>query len=222
MADYETLVRRAQSETDDTARQDAFGALVEQFQDAVLSWTQAILGDYEQAQDAAQEAFVTAYKHLDQLRDPKAFPAWLKRIAQTQSYRITRCKRLTTAWNDEADTPVPTRDPAIVIEDDETRRRVLNAVTTLPEGERVVTELFYLTGFSQNEIAERLQLPLTTVKKRLQYARERLRERLPRNAVMWLRPGGFDSPEVQSGLAYWQTPVVGFAAVYQGDEYEPV
>jgi len=52
-------------------------------------------------------------------------------------------------------------------------------VRALPDHEREVTELFYITGYSQQEIAEQLAVPLTTVKKRLQYAREHLRETMP-------------------------------------------
>lgn len=201
MSDYEALVRKAQSEQDDARRQEAFGQLVEQFQDAVLHWTMEILGDYEQAQDAAQEAFMTAYRSLDTLREPKAFPVWLKRIAYSQCSRITRCKRLSVKpLDEENDLTVPVYDPAQVVEEREIKRRVQQAITDLPEHERVVTELFYLTGYSQNEIAERLRLPLTTVKKRLQYARERLKERLPQHDIMCaLRPAGFDSPELKYG-----------------------
>ena len=51
----------------------------------------------------------------------------------------------------------------------------MTAVQALPEKEQVVTKLFYLNGYSQKEIARLLELPLTTVKKRLQYARQNLR-----------------------------------------------
>ncbi|MEO8394128.1 MAG: sigma-70 family RNA polymerase sigma factor, partial [Chloroflexota bacterium] len=59
------------------------------------------------------------------------------------------------------------------------KEQVNRAVRALPDHEREVTELFYITGYSQQEIAEQLALPLTTVKKRLQYAREHLRETMP-------------------------------------------
>ena len=51
----------------------------------------------------------------------------------------------------------------------------MTAVQALPENEQIVTKLFYLNGYSQKEIARLLELPLTTVKKRLQYARRNLR-----------------------------------------------
>ena len=51
----------------------------------------------------------------------------------------------------------------------------MTAVQALPEKEQVVTQMFYLNGYSQKEIARLLELPLTTVKKRLQYARRNLR-----------------------------------------------
>jgi len=65
--------------------------------------------------------------------------------------------------------------------------QVTRAVRSLPEHERVVTELFYIGDYSQQEIAEQLAVPLTTVKKRLQYAREHLRETitLPPMSVLY-------------------------------------
>lgn len=54
----------------------------------------AILGDFHLAEDAAQEAFITAYRNLSQLRDANAFPGWLKRLVLTQCNRMTRKKRL--------------------------------------------------------------------------------------------------------------------------------
>jgi hypothetical protein len=51
----------------------------------------------------------------------------------------------------------------------------LAAIQALPEREQIVTKLFYLNGYSQKEIAKLLQIPVTTVKKRLQYARQHLR-----------------------------------------------
>jgi RNA polymerase sigma factor (sigma-70 family) len=138
-----------------------------------------MLGDFYLAEDAAQEAFITAWRNLDQLRQPEAFPGWLKRIVLTQCHRLTRGKRLDTIELEViGDVPAMGPDPHAAYEEKEQRSRVLTAIQALPEHERMVTTLFYIGNYSQNEIAAFLEVPLTTVKKRLFCARRKLRERM--------------------------------------------
>jgi RNA polymerase sigma-70 factor, ECF subfamily len=226
MDTYEALVQQAQ-ESGVEAR-SAFGELVERFREAAEGWAYDVLEDRTLAEDAAQEAFLTAYQHLDQLREPKAFPAWLKRIVLTQCSRLTRKKTLAMEWLDEDAAPVD--DPTEEMDERELKARVLQAVNNLPEHERTVTELFYLTGYSQQEIARQLDVPLTTVKKRLQYARERLKESMPVMALgqashsssfdsALFSAAGFDSPEL---LFDWLNIIealpVGYAESLQAEE----
>ena len=179
MHGYEPLVRQAQAATG-RAREEAFGELIAPFQSLAQRWAYNVLGDAHLAQDVAQDAFLTAYQKLDQLREPEAFPGWLKRIVLTHCHRITRRRSLDwLPFEDEDADATQQADPAVSAEDRDLKEQVSKAVRALPEHERVVTELFYITGYSQQEIAERLELPVTTVKKRLQYAREHLRETMP-------------------------------------------
>lgn len=177
MQDYEDLVRKAQT-NEPEAREEAFEALIALFQPSAQAWAFQALGDSHAAQDAVQEAFLTAYQKIDDLRDAAAFPGWLKRIVLTHAHRQTRRKSLALLPLEE-EAAEHHDDPAAHAETRELEAQVNEAVRALPEHERVVTELFYITGYSQQEIAERLALPLTTVKKRLQYAREHLRETMP-------------------------------------------
>jgi DNA-directed RNA polymerase specialized sigma24 family protein len=91
---FESLVTQAQaSDASQTQRHAAFGELVVRFQDMVYGYAYAILGEAHLAQDAAQEAFIAAYQNLSQLREPKAFPGWLRRIVFTRCNRLTRGQR---------------------------------------------------------------------------------------------------------------------------------
>jgi RNA polymerase sigma factor (sigma-70 family) len=175
MSDYAALVERAQS-SDPAQRRAAFDQLVGQFQGAAYRQAYAILGDAQLAEDVTQDAFLSAYRNIDQLRDPLAFPGWLRRIVQTQCNRVLRRSALDeepleARWDLESGTP----PVEALIEASELTASLRSAVQDLPHHERVVTEGFYLRGESQKEVAERLGIPLTTVKKRLQYARGRLR-----------------------------------------------
>jgi RNA polymerase sigma factor (sigma-70 family) len=157
----------------------AFDAIVRRFQDFAFACAYALLGDFHLAEDAAQEAFLAAWRNLDQLRQPEAFPGWLKRIVLTQCNRMTRGKRIDTVAIDAiAELPTCGPDPAAAYEARERQARVLAAIGELPEHERLATLLFYVGDYSQNEIAAFLEVPLTTVKKRLFSARRKLRERM--------------------------------------------
>ena len=178
--DVGLLIDRARSARAARAEKaHAFGEVVRRFQDLAFACAYAVLGDFHLAEDAAQEAFVVAWRHLDQLRAPAAFPGWLKRIVLTQCNRLTRGKRLdTVALDAVGDLPAADPDPAAAYEARERQARVLAAIQDLPEHERMVTLLFYIGDYSQAEIAAFLDAPLTTVKKRLFSARQRLRERM--------------------------------------------
>ena len=84
MTNYTDWVERAQSNVT-AERNDAFDHLVHDFQGMVYSIAFKRLSDRQLAEDAAQEAFLTAYKRIAQLQDVGAFPGWLKRIALTKS-----------------------------------------------------------------------------------------------------------------------------------------
>src|SRR5262249_5669427 len=150
------------------------GQLIQRFKERAYQWAFAMLQDSHLAEDAVQEAFITAYEHLDQLKDPSAFPGWFKRIVISQCARLMRRKDFAADLLDDS-APAAEPDPSEKVEEHESEERLKQALHRLPEHERTVTELFYLSEYSQHEIAERLALPVTTVKKRLQYARKHLK-----------------------------------------------
>lgn len=178
MAGMKALVLTASNKQNSKSkRQEAFSELVVRFQDAAFEWAYAVLDDVNLAQDAVQEAFVVAYQKLDQLRQPYGFPGWLKQIVVSQCYRLTRGKSVEVRpIESTSDVPAAEPGPAATVEELEMKEKVLAAIKALPEHEQVVTNLFYLGGYSQKEIARLLELPLTTVKKRLQYARRDLKD----------------------------------------------
>src|SRR5688572_2836679 len=137
----------------------------------------AVLGDSFLAEDVAQEAFVVAWQKLDQLRDPNAFAGWLKRIVLSQCNRLTRRKRLEFVPLEIGENS-PTSDPGphVFAEEQELLTKVLTAIKSLPENERLATTLFYVNGYTQMDIGDFLEVPVSTVNKRLYTARQRLRQ----------------------------------------------
>ena len=84
-SDWKELVERAQ--TRDAA---AFAMLVERFEDRAMAIAWAWLADTESAREVCQESFLDAWLRLPELREPLAFPAWLRRIVLKHCDRLTR------------------------------------------------------------------------------------------------------------------------------------
>ena len=174
MTSLESLIRRVRERDD-----DAYEIIIRRFQDMAVAYGYSILRDFQLAEDAAQEAFFEAYRNLDQLREPAAFPGWFRRIVFKQCDRITRGKSFSLiplcGLEDRASQKAPQAD---AMEQSELKDRILVAIDSLPDYERGATMLYYISGYSQNEVAEFLDVPVTTIKKRLHSARNRLRDML--------------------------------------------
>jgi RNA polymerase sigma factor (sigma-70 family) len=148
----------------------------------------SILHDFQLAEDAAQEAFFEAYRTLTKLREPAAFAGWFRRIVFKQCDRITRRRVIATvSLEPSAETDVVSgftgrrsawREGASRTLDEERKAEVFDAVRELPDHERSAMTLFYIGGYSMEEVATFLEVPVSTVKGRLHSARERLRTML--------------------------------------------
>src|SRR5215510_16398171 len=174
MTELQALVRAAQD-----GDKEAFGQVVRRFQDMAYASAYATVGDAGLAQDIAQEAFLDAYLNLSKLHDPAAFPGWFRRIIIGHSNRQRRSQLVTTVPLDDAGSlyaHLP--DPALTLEETQLRQEVHSAIARLPQSQRLVTVLFYIEGYSQQEIAAYLELPVSTVKKRLFDARQNFKGRM--------------------------------------------
>ena len=145
--------------------------------DAVYRLSFAILGDEADARDAAQDAFVTAWRQIGRLRDPDRFDVWLQRVAVNAARMTHRSRRRRGVREIPAARlggVLPevraTRSPA------ERDARTLDAaLARLPIEQRTILALHHLDGRSIAELAEVLDIPAGTVKSRLSAARQALR-----------------------------------------------
>lgn len=174
MENLKSLIKRAQ-----TGDLDAYNTIVQRFQDMAVGYAYSILGDAHLAEDAAQEAFIEAYRCLSKLRKPEAFPSWFRKIVFKHCDRLTRGRRIKTIPLEAApEIHSAKKGPAEIVLEQELKDNVLAAIRSLPEKQRIVTTLFYINGYSQNEISDFMGVSVTTVKKQLQYSRKRLKEKL--------------------------------------------
>jgi RNA polymerase sigma-70 factor (ECF subfamily) len=155
------------------ARHTAFTSLVHRSQHIVFALALSSLRDVDDARDAAQEAFATAWRRLHQLRDAQAFPAWLKSIVAAE---CARCRRRTV--RPASTTPATSVDADVRHLDYDAT--VAAALEGLSKGERHVIVLYYFLGLTLTEIARLLRLKPGTIGKRLHSARLRVRRELPR------------------------------------------
>lgn len=179
MRDSATVARLVDKARDAAAslhdQHAAFAELVGRFQPLAFGLALASLRDAEEAKDASQDAFVTAWHRLRQLRDPAAFSPWLRTIVASA---CSRRRRRSKVESEDLDVPA-------LVEPDERQMDyqsvVASALERLPDGERDVTVLFYFLGYSLPQIAKLLRLKPGTVGKRLHSARLRIRRGLPRS-----------------------------------------
>lgn len=158
---------------------NAFGDLIRRLQDMAVGYAYSILGDFGLAEDATQEAFITAYRELASVREPNAFPSWVRRLVFTQCHRLIRGKHMKTVALEEARPIMSTKpNPTEATQTRELREQILAAIRVLPEKEREVTTLFYINGYSVAEVSEFLETPESTVKSHLHRARKKLKERM--------------------------------------------
>jgi RNA polymerase sigma-70 factor (ECF subfamily) len=165
----------------------AFESLVRRHERRIFRVTLAVLGNVEDAEEAMQDAFVKAFRHLDQFRRESRFTTWLTRIAVNEAIQ-KRNSRKSFVSLDEADTTeqqcVPKRleswrsNPEQLYGKQEIHRFVEDAIQSLPEIYREAFVLRDVEELSAEEAAEVLGISIPALKSRLLRARFIMRETL--------------------------------------------
>jgi RNA polymerase sigma-70 factor (ECF subfamily) len=180
-AGEDTLVERARS-----GDLDAFNQLVELHQRSVFNLALRMIGNAASAEDAAQEAFLHAYRSINSFRGAN-FRAWLMRIAANASTDELRRRARRPALSLQqpppgADEPIDLPDPAAGPEAQalsaEDRDRIQAALLTLPNDQRIAVIMCDIEGFAYDEIALSMRCSIGTVKSRIARGRDKLRQAL--------------------------------------------
>jgi RNA polymerase sigma factor (sigma-70 family) len=153
---------------------NAYEPIVRRFQDMAVGYGYARLGDVQLAEDAAQEAFITAYIALPSLHEPAAFPGWFRRIVIKHIDRLQRKRRAALSLDKLVNVASERHNPVELLERQELRDAVMTAMQCLPVAQREVVTLFYMGAYSQADISTFLDIPISTVKMRLYHARKAL------------------------------------------------
>jgi RNA polymerase sigma-70 factor (ECF subfamily) len=149
----------------------AFGLLVRQHQSRLRGFMRRLArGDHALADDLAQETFLEAWRKIAQFRGEGSFAGWLTRIGWSR-YLMTARQRKLEPLDDQSDLPQTSDDP-------NTHLDLESAMTRLSAAERAALTMCYALGYSNDEGAEILDMPLGTLKSHIARGREKLRRML--------------------------------------------
>lgn len=167
----------------------AFDELIKRYEKQVYGFAYRMTQNYDDANDVASEAFIKAFQAIGKFRGDSNFTTWMFRIV-TNTY-LDKRKRLKGHMDVPIDEYIeleessvarqiqdPSPGPSDLIESTERDEIVQRAINELPEYQRIMIILYHMEERSYEEIAEILDMPIGTVKSRLNRARLALREKL--------------------------------------------
>jgi RNA polymerase sigma-70 factor (ECF subfamily) len=171
----------------------AFREMVDEYGDRVFNLTYRMLGNREEAEDLAQEVFITVFKSIDSFRGDSKFSTWLYRITANHcknriKYLSRRHDRSRTELDERAEggsadgpalgAPRPSPRPDVQLEGAEMEQVLQEAIAELEDEQRILVILRDVEDLSYEEICAITELPEGTVKSRLHRARLALRKKL--------------------------------------------
>jgi len=171
---------------------DAFGEIVQRWERRIYALAYGMLGREDDARDATQETFIAAFRNLRGFRGDAKVSSWLHRIAINQC--ITRQRRAKVRGESSLENEIETANsasffapahelPARVVETRERTEAVRRAVHALPQELREVVVMKEFEELTFQQIADALDIPLSTVKSRLYTALKQLRMRLAKHGA---------------------------------------
>jgi len=169
------LVRQAQ-----VGSVSAFRGLAGRWHRRLVAHAWRLLGDFDQANDAAQGAWVEIALGLKRLRDPLAFPAWAYRITTRQATAIIRRRQSDRRLANALEQAAVTEPVAVHVQETSASdiAALHEAIRSLPPAQRAALALHHFENLSVAEVAVALDAPVGTIKTRLMHARLKLRAAL--------------------------------------------
>jgi RNA polymerase sigma-70 factor, ECF subfamily len=173
----------------------AFNKLVLKYKDLVFNLCFRLLGDYDEANDCAQETFIKVFKNLNKFKFKSGFSTWLYRIAvntcknelSSLGYKIKKKSMSLDSTGDcisreygerKIDVSDNLYNPALIYEKKERGSIIQKAIESLKSNEKILVVLCDIEGKSYDEIADITGINIGTVKSRLARARQGLRDKL--------------------------------------------
>jgi RNA polymerase sigma-70 factor (ECF subfamily) len=154
---------------------EAFGSLVNHYAPMVRRLTRAVLLHPEDADDAAQNAFLAAWTGIARFDEAQPFAPWLARIAVNAARDLRRRTRVRSAEAIPSELPSSVQGPDAAAQAALLRERIDQAMGSLTERQRAALVLYEVEGYSHAEVAQVLGVPEGTARSDLFHAKRRLR-----------------------------------------------
>ncbi|MDB4640256.1 sigma-70 family RNA polymerase sigma factor [Pirellulaceae bacterium] len=154
----------------------AFGELFQRYERHVFSVAMRRLGNFNDAQELAQEVFIKAMDKIAQLRQPECFGGWLRSITHRMAInmQIRQSRGVSTEPEYMEANCIDDASPDERLIESERDAQLHEGLGNLREMDRQTLEAFYVRGQSLNEMSDEFDAPLGTIKRRLHVARKRL------------------------------------------------
>ncbi|PKB71218.1 MAG: hypothetical protein BZY87_06690 [SAR202 cluster bacterium Io17-Chloro-G6] len=182
MVDYESLDDQQLIQRVSQVDKDALEALYVRYQTPVYSLAMFMLKQPALAEEATQDIFLNIWLKAGSFNSERGQPkSWIMSVAHHKIVDVIRSRRRTIVNTDPADyetldlLPAAGASTEAQVEQTLERERIMRALATIPESQREVIMLAYFEGYSQSEMAEKLDQPLGTVKTRVRLAMQKLR-----------------------------------------------
>jgi len=170
---------------------ECYGELVDRYEAKLLRYARVLLHDGDDAKDAVQEAFVSAYRNLERFDPERRFSSWIYRIVHNVARNIALKRKFLfflspEEWIKKGET-IADGEASLEaqLEESELKADVRRYIKELPGAYRDPLILFYLEEKAYDEIAEILNMPLGTVGTRISRAKKMIRERLHGSSKSW-------------------------------------
>ncbi len=152
--------------------------LYDRFSPRMFSLCLRYASDADQAQDFLQDGFIKAFNNLGQWSGSGSFEGWLRRVIVNTALSILRKNRPLIAAEDISDMPMALQDNAVDVISTMSADELMAHVQALPDGYRIVFNLYVVEGYNHKEIAEKLGITESTSKTQLLRARAALQKKL--------------------------------------------
>lgn len=159
--------------------------LVDRYQVKAVHASYLVLFDRSRAEDVVQMAFIKVAERIHQFDDARPFAPWFLRIVVNDSIKLAESEQRSMSLDEELDGSTaqladwlidPSPNPEQLLEQDEVRQTVLEAIKSLPPGQRAAIVMRYFLEMSMSETSSSLGRPLSTIKWWLRNGRTRLRK----------------------------------------------
>jgi len=150
--------------------------LFEKYAGILMTICRRYAGDQHEAEDMLQESFISIFSHINQFKSAGSFEGWLKRITVNAALKMLQKRKIKVVGITDDQHELMSSDFNVL--SDLGTEEILKLISQLPDGYRVIFNLYAIEGYSHEEIAGMLKIKTATSRSQLSKARAMLKDRI--------------------------------------------